>query len=339
MQERLSAYHRGMNLFISHTTALRYWLLSDPNAYAGRSWVARRSVPVAVGSAPKVTGCEAADICDAYGLKVPFHVSVADVNDKRKSPYFVSHVTGSLPCGSDYLRISNGLYVASPELALLQSGTMLADEALILAAFELCSTYRRGFRDRKTEYNCSQLTTVEKIGALLQKCRDGSGRSARGCKRLGKVLGYMRDGSASPQETRLALLLGLPYRMGGENLGVPMLNYRVDLDKEARRLAGRSYCKGDLCWPKWNLDLEFESYEFHEGREALISDSARREALNRMGMTVMTITYEQVKNREDVELLASVVRQHVGMRSRLRENYLEQRLNLYRMLESDDLPE
>ena len=66
---------------------------------------------------------------------------------------------------------------------------------------------------------------------------------------------YVCDGSASPMETCLALLLGLPARYGGYGLGMPEMNAKVLIPARlGKRTTYRKYhC--DLYWSEQNVAI------------------------------------------------------------------------------------
>ena len=85
-------------------------------------------------------------------------------------------------------------------------------EKLIQLGFELCGTYDTTNGDVR---ECAPLTTVDRLDAFLASLGPMHGK-----KNASYALRYVANNSASPRETALAMLLCLPYRMGG--YGIPM---------------------------------------------------------------------------------------------------------------------
>ncbi len=73
--------------------------------------------------------------------------------------------------------------------------------------------------------------------------------SLRGAAKAAKALRYVADNSASPRETKKAILLGLPMMYGGYGLGIPRMNYEVKANpahkrSRANRVFGAIYAGG-----------------------------------------------------------------------------------------------
>jgi very-short-patch-repair endonuclease len=87
----------------------------------------------------------------------------------------------------------------------------------------------------------------------------------------------------SPQETRLVRLL----RRHGFTGFVPQFEVRHH---------GRFVARVDIAFPESRIALEYESYRHHTGRDALLRDSARRNALMTAAWTVITVTAADLRN-------------------------------------------
>lgn len=101
-----------------------------------------------------------------------------------------------------------------------------------------------------------------------------------GVPRLRAALAASRDGCASPQETRLRLLLcaaGLPE---------PELNQDVVVD-------GRWLACMDLVFPAHRVGLEYQS-AYHREAQQYSADIDRRERLTRAGWTVIEVTNDHL---------------------------------------------
>ena len=120
-------------------------------------------------------------------------------------------------------------------------------------------------------------------------------------------------------ESVLAMLLCLPNKLGGYGISAPRLNYRVDIPKSMRKLADRSHCACDLCWPDVHLCLEYDSDLHHADPERRRSDARRRNTLLSLGFTVVTVTYDQVADSASFNRLARQTAKQAGKRLRLRD--------------------
>lgn len=193
----------------------------------------------------------------------------------------------ALPEGS-FVFVDDGLYSVSPELCFLQLASECSVLELIQVGFELCGAYAlqpgsyAGFEKR----GCPP-TSKKKIADFLERMK-----GARNIAAAQRALQYVQDNSASPMETACAMLLGLPHRFGGYNLGMPLMNYRIPLRQENEGF-GPAYRKCDLFWPP-NLGVEYDSALIHADKDQMEVDAVRNNDLVHKRVSVMRLTPKQV---------------------------------------------
>ena len=127
------------------------------------------------------------------------------------------------------------MLVSTPELALVQAATQEKNlVALLELGWELCGSYRTARTSLQHAYQVDPLTTTKSLQDFASRnaSLDGAGKVAR-------ILPYFADGSASPRETKLALILGLPMMHGGQGLGIPSMNHEVSANGAARAISHR----------------------------------------------------------------------------------------------------
>ncbi|MFN8024833.1 MAG: type IV toxin-antitoxin system AbiEi family antitoxin domain-containing protein [Acidimicrobiia bacterium] len=154
-----------------------------------------------------------------------------------------------------------GIPVTSPERTLLDLGAVCSPTVVEMGIDFALRT---------------RLTTASGLAQLL----DEVGRQGRnGTGVLRTILEERGDQkpTESPQETRLVRVL----RRHGFTGFVPQCEIRQH---------GRFVARVDIAFPDAKVAVEFDSFRHHTGREALIRDSARRNALMLMGWTVITVT-------------------------------------------------
>ncbi|MDR1082625.1 MAG: hypothetical protein LBL27_02000 [Coriobacteriales bacterium] len=230
-------------------------------------------------------------------LQVPLDILVSSANARKVNRWMRCHVCGAYFPDGSFFDTGHGILVSSPELCYLQMAETLSLLDLIKLGFEFCGTYRRdndadndvGFRAELA------LTSKSKIAAFLARMP-----GARGHKLAVKALSYVLDNSASPMETVLALMLCLPYRLGGYGFPAPQMNHRVSVTQEAKKASKKHYYLCDLFWPDAKLDLEYDSNAYHANAIRIAEDSSRRNALAYMGVSVITVTGNQIGN--DLEM-------------------------------------
>lgn len=217
----------------------------------------------------------------------------------RSSGRFARHRwEGAVPPDS-LLDLGGGICAATPELCLVQLAGEVDDAQLIRMTMALCATYRIGASDWE---KADPLTSVDKIGRFLEQCPGRHG--AKKCRRL---LSMAKDGSRSPKETELHLLLTLPAKMGGYALGGDELNYRVNfddgdadiLDRPDRR---RAYV--DVAWAKRMVGVEYQGKD-HDDK--VPEDRRRINLLTAKGWRMFQVDKEQLGDPARLDVTARQV--------------------------------
>ena len=295
----------------------------DLDSYVKQRW---KSIPV---DTPNVD-----DILESLpsGITPPVNLVFADSKSRRKSLNVKPHsYSGAIPDRS-FVKINDKISVSSPPLCLYQMSTDLSLIELIELAYEFCGTYTLSAVSDKTSnddlYNLPPLTNTRELKAFTLKAEGMIGQ-----KKVVRALRYIVDGSASPMETKLAMLLTLPYRLGGYELPAPELNKKIDIEKVTSRRSGKSYYKCDFFWNEAKLAFEYDSYEHHTDKKNMISDSEKRQDLAALGINVISVTNSQIQNLSKLDGLAELIAKKMKKRFRYDSNqfYMAQR-KLYRML-------
>lgn len=334
-----------MNVFIGHTSALEYWRsisLELPGAYErshcaprSRSFLGRLTpegellrlenrkdyLPKSLYKTPSFLDCKPSlgilrevEICGSGCFSAPISFIVSKASQRWRSREVVCHVCKEpFPAGS-FVRLASGIYVASPELCFVQMATALSLSHLLLLGYELCGTYST----REGEYaQRPPLSNVARLAAFLDKAG-----SLRGAPKARRALKYLSNASASPKESSLALLLGLPCSMGGYGFGIPVMNQRVAFTKSARKTSSSSARYVDLYWPDANLGVEYDSDKEHTGSEKIARDASRKNALFAAGVNILTVTKGQIMSESEMDKVSCVIAKHMGVYMRSK-NYNE----------------
>jgi hypothetical protein len=122
-------------------------------------------------------------------------------------------------------------------------------------------------------------------------------RGRRGASRFHRVLARRCDGAPTPES---APERQLAHALVAQGLPEPVVQFVV------RDCDGRQVARCDLAYPEWKIVIEYESVQEHTGRSALLRDSARRNSIIALGITVVTATVADLKN--DGTRVASVIR-------------------------------
>lgn len=208
-------------------------------------------------------------------------------------------------------KVADGIYVCAPELAFLQLASTLPFFDLMHVGFEFCGFYRVSPDAPRGMVSADPLTSVDSLRSFVDRSSRAHGRAV-----AGRVARYVLDGSASPMETQLALVLTLPQMLGGYALEPPVLNFEVSSKLMAGRLVGSRFHRCDLYWPRIRLALEYDSEAEHSGPDEVGRDSRRRAALSHGGITVHTVTRSQIASVPEMERIARIVSKALGKRPR-----------------------
>lgn len=246
------------------------------------------------------------------GSPLPVHALVGTAKNRADTASVTTHVWHELPEKS-FVDAGEGFLVSTPEFCFLQMANQLSLGCLIQLGFELCGTYYL-VEGASAQRRDAPLTTVNKLKTFI-----AANPNTRGHKKAKRALEYMLDGSASPMETILTMLLCLPYSLGGYGLEAPLLNFHVDVPPSYRKLADRRYCECDLCWPNAKLAVEYDSKLHHSDDDRQESDARRRNTLITLGFTVVTVSKDQVMDSGVFNRLAHQLAKCLGKRLRYKD--------------------
>jgi predicted transcriptional regulator of viral defense system len=129
-----------------------------------------------------------------------------------------------------------------------------------------------------------QLTDVAELELLLEQL---ARRGRRGITKLRRVLASRVPGQQlTESEGERVLVLAL-IRQG---LPEPVAQYEI------RDTDGRLVARVDFAYPDHKIAIEYDSYEHHTGRDALVRDGARRNAIVALGWLPITATANDLAN-------------------------------------------
>ena len=225
----------------------------------------------------------------------------------------------------------DNVYVASPELCLMQLAQVYSEPEVVKLAMEMCGSYAIDpYYDPEDDslYNsldsqddspgmCKRppLTKASKLKAYAEKQLAPGSRA-----RSAHYLRYVVDGSASPRETALFMLLCMPPRFGGYGLAFPELNKRIELTPSERLMVGAHHFDCDFYWRRRiRVATEYDSKTHHTAEEKQQRDAIRRNMLQYKGVKVITATRMQVSNASQFDKLARQIGREIGKRFRIPE--------------------
>lgn len=210
-------------------------------------------------------------------------------------------VGGTLPEGS-LLDAGAEVLICSAPLAFVQiCRNAPLDRCIKLGCF-ICGTYSLEPSAKSGTVKRRPLTTPEELGDFMARARH-----LRGSRKAAAALHWIHSGSASPQETNLALPFYLPARMDGYGFVPPMMNYKIPLGGDERAIEGSLNVKIDVYWPDWRIGFEYNSYAEHSKVTKIGEDERRALVLHKKRIHVELVTNEQLEDRRQMDILAQML--------------------------------
>lgn len=201
----------GVALFIGGRSALEYW-----RAVKSRDEAKPTRAKPAEGVVPKMQEIRSVDFSSLGIVTDPVVLIAKDARARRIVKGVRFRVWSECVTSGSFVKVSHGVFVASPEACFAQMAGELSFEQLVKLGMELCGSYALSSRADAGFLFREPLTSVRRLRCYLEKA---SGMN--GAKRARASLSYVLDGSASPAETNLVMLLCLSTRRGGYGLPLP----------------------------------------------------------------------------------------------------------------------
>ncbi len=248
----------------------------------------------------------------------PQHVGVKTAAKRKPSKDYVYHVLPKHLPENSFVRISESLFVASPELCFLMAATEYSLPELVRLGNDLCGIF---MLDPKAEYRQTRrdaITDADRISLYLDQTN-----GVRGIKRASMAIQYVCNRSGSPIESCLAAAAVLPLCHGGYGIEKPQLNHDITLNSDGARQLGRDRCCSDMVWPARKVVIEYDSNMTHLDVRQHYLDLNRANALALSGYTLISIAADQLKNFRSIENIFIIVMKTLGLRIR------RDRLNKY----------
>ena len=247
------------------------------------------------------------------------------------------------------MEVEAGLYVTSPAYTALQylRGRSFAEAVMLL--MELTGTYSlppdamphlawRGIWPETTaqsapqtieqaHYKCEPAVTIKELKQMAKRATSSSDRAFK------QAVQYIAEGSASPAESLCYAMFSLPTRYGGFGCGSLgkgfKLNHTIRFNDQARQMAsGIPYAICDAYLEAANADIEYNGIG-HELANARIHDGQRNNGLKGMGIAVIVVNREQMKDIAALEGIARDLHKRVGSRLRYRyKGYRQRQISL-----------
>ena len=264
----------------------------------------------------------------------PLYLIVSDVDQRTNaSNVHVRVYSRSLPSNAFY-RLGAQVLVPTPEFTFLLLAKHLSVTELAMVGMELCGYYRLAgggpsnlLQSSRTLYSRIPLTTTVRLTSFLERMKGfpGTDDALRACR-------FLEQGSASPMETVVYLLLCLPSMLGGYALEHPILNGKRAVNKCAEQITFAQYLIPDLYWPNAKLDVEYDSEAFHASPESLKNGARRTLALRSMRVEVVSLTSDIVNDAVAFDTTARLIAKRTGKRLHLKKDLFKERRDYLRSI-------
>lgn len=240
----------------------------------------------------------------------PVEILVGHPSARLRNPMVNCHAwTAPIPDGG-VIGIEDGLYVSSPEFTYLQMAWGAPVVRLAMLGSELCGSF---LIDGKALPKRKPVTSIEEISSFLSAVEASLSEhpwiAPPAVARARNALRYVVGEGRSPFEIACALMLGMPTRLGGFGLGMPVLNPALDVTVRRDGIRKTVKIHPDMLWAGRKLAVEYDSDEHHMSGRQRGRDSDRAILLRDNGYTVVQITTSQLCS---YRLLENVVRHIMG---------------------------
>ena len=245
---------------------------------------------------------------------------IRDVNFASTRANVALHICNSKVLPSMLLPIDTDLkgFVTSPEFTYLQIASKLDFIGTILAGSALCSDY---FLNQNGHGGVSQrqngpLTNRTAIAKFLS-----TQERKRGIVPAKRALQHIVEKARSPREASLALLLCLPYNLGGFNLGTVELNRPIELEnrygEKITRIPDLTIQLKDKRRKQATVLLDYDPAVTHAGGQRVTRDLDREnELVTGVQCPHFSVSSEMLKSYESVQGLVRQIRASTGITAR-----------------------
>ncbi|MDO4183284.1 MAG: DUF559 domain-containing protein [Coriobacteriia bacterium] len=284
-----------MNIYLSHFSALCAYEKGQLPA----SFRMTEKSPLPANHVPRLSAAEAAFLHERFSLPYPIQAAAPTKRCRRRSIFLDPHILPSQALRDQFYKAAKGLYIASPQLALLQIAGLVSPLSLVLLMSQATSRFAmrpestQGFVDRNPLCGLDDLINLE-----------GSSANVRGAKAYRRALSRVQEGCRSPAELKFALRLTLPKtEFNGFGFPKPLINARIDLSSTKNSLYGKR--EVDFLWPEAKLVVQYDSEDYHA--HSLDSDARRDNEVIEAGYQVIRATAGQTADPDSMNALAALI--------------------------------
>lgn len=232
-----------------------------------------------------------------------------------------SHLSPVLP--DTYLQVRGAaekgvrLYVEGSALTLahmaerlrlaMKRGLLTREAAfsrLMALSSELCGTYARDPANPVGGECAWKVASLCKTNELRDSLEATSG--VRGVVEARRVASLVIEGSASPTESLLAMVMSLPAELGGVPMPAFLHNKELAWPGDVRQLVNHQTMTPDFYWPRHAVALEYDG-AVHEDRKNVREDHRRQQDYAICDIVLVTSQADDVRSAHALERLMRLV--------------------------------
>ena len=228
--------------------------------------------------------------------------------ERGRGEDFCFHVLGGRTWKGLLVRASSDIYVVDEPLCLVQAAEWMSPAGILEYSFELCGDYEQLYSEDGWSYvEAPRRHTVAGLLARVEEMRD-----VRGARKARQALGRVMDGSRSPMETALALMVVSPRSDGGLGYRGAVMNERVDVPRELRKHYSSPYFELDIYALRHDAALEYDGDD-HASLARRTHDVDRASALASMGIETRNVTSQHFSRQLELHRVLAWFADRLGL--------------------------
>ncbi len=283
-------------------------------------WLTLDSMPASYTSCPADTATpffatpKAADYLAQHFpyIPYPYHVLVSQ-GRRNATRGFRFHRLSSHWQDIPTYQVMPGLFLPSPEATLATLAPGLSFHELVYLGSCFCSSFRFNPATEAGIAPREPLTSPAKLERFVKTFP-----AFRGQKVLRPALPFIFEGSESPPEVFMAMIMRLPACRGGFALDEIMANLSYLPSPRALEIAKRGHLRPDLMMLSGTklLALEYDSDSIHLSSDQAARDEAKRLALEADGFKVISIRPSHLADSHYMGQVADEIKRYFSIRIR-----------------------
>ena len=296
---------------ITFPSAMYFWLNGTNRNYIDKYTLEKRKLAdLPAGFDCRIQVATGSEIASEYSLGLPLHIMVPDERHKYNTENTVCHVRPAfLPSGS-FVILDKLTVVASPELCFVLAARSFSIPMLVKLGHNLCSRYVLDTNKPTNQRFREPICNVKTLNEYVERCGN-----IEGVKKARIALRYVMDNSNSPMESNLSSIIGLKKGYGGYGITGYALNSQITLPESARKILGLDKVSSDIVWSSRRVVIEYDSNLTHLEREQHAYDKGKLNALKLAGFDVMSLTSDNVRSLDTLDVAMDILRAKLGLRS------------------------